>query len=133
LSISRAGLSGYGDLLVSLLEEARPGLAYRMKDGNALSMPADYRLAFREFGLSIGLRAVKRTQGLVQSNPGAFDALPSFGSLVERLRPYLPWIDAIERFWLKPEHRGSRSWKEQEDINAVMLATSLAPDGYLAL
>jgi hypothetical protein len=131
--LARAGLSDYGDLLVSLLNEARPGLAYQTKDRNVLSMPADYRLAFRELGLSIGLRAVKRTQALVESNPRAFYALPSLGPHIERLRPYLPLIDAIERFWPEPENRGSRSWKEHEDINAFMLATSLAPDGYLAL
>jgi len=96
-------------------------------------MPAEYRLAFRELGLSIGLRAAKRTQELVESNPRAFNSLPSLGLHIERLRPYLPLIDAIERFWLEPENRDSRTWKEHEDINAVMLVTSLAPDGYLAI
>jgi hypothetical protein len=42
-------------------------------------------------------------------------------------------IDAIESFWLEPENRQRGSWKEHEDINAVMLATSLAPEGYLLL
>jgi hypothetical protein len=31
------------------------------------------------------------------------------------------------------EHRDDATWREHQDINAVMLATSLAPDGYLAL
>ena len=131
--LTQAGLAGYGDLLVSVLDEARPGLAYQMRDRDVLSMPAESRLAFRELGLSIGLRAVKRTQELMESNPGAFDSLPALGPRIERLRPYLPLIDAIERFWLEPDNRGSRTWKEHEDINAVMLATSLAPDGFLAM
>jgi hypothetical protein len=131
--LTHAGLSGYGDLLVFVLDEARPGLAYQMKNRDVLSMPADSRLAFRELGLSIGLRAVKCTQELLESNPRAFDSLPSLGLRIERLRPYLPLIDAIERFWLESKNRGSRTWKEHEDINAVMLATSLAPDGYLAI
>jgi hypothetical protein len=42
-------------------------------------------------------------------------------------------IDAIEGFWLDPRTREATTWKEHEDINAVMLATSLAPEGYLAL
>jgi hypothetical protein len=116
-----------------VLDEARPGLAYQMKDRDVLSMPAESRLAFCELGLSIGLCAVKRTQALMENNPGAFDSLPALGPRIERLRPYLPLIDAIERFWLVPDNRGSRTWKEHEDINAVMLATSLAPDGFLAM
>jgi hypothetical protein len=131
--LTQAGLAGYGDLLVSVLDEARPGLAYQMKDRDVLSMPAESRLAFREFGLSIGLRAVKRTQELMERNSRALASLPALGSHIERMRPYLPLIGAIERFWLEPQNRGSRTWKEHEDINAVMLATSLAPDGFLAM
>jgi hypothetical protein len=131
--LTRAGLAGYGDLLVSVLDEARPGLAYQMKDRDVLSMPAGSRLAFRELGLSIGLRAVKRTQEHMESNPRAFASLPALGPHIERMRPYLPLIGAIERLWLEPENRDSRTWKEHEDINAVMLATSLAPDGFLAM
>jgi len=118
---------------VSVLDEARPGLAYQMQDSDMLSMPVDYRLAFRELGLSIGLRAVKRTQELMERNSQAFDSLPSLGPRIERLRPYLPVIDAIERFWLEPRKRDSRTWEEHEDINAFMLTTSLAPDGFLAI
>jgi hypothetical protein len=131
--LTQAGLSGYGDLLVSVLDEARPGLAYQMKDRDVLSMPAESRLPFRELGLSIGLRAVKRTRELMERNPRAFASLPPLGPRIERMRPYLPLIDAIEHFWLEPENRGSRTWQEHEDINAVMLATSLAPDGFLAM
>jgi len=39
----------------------------------------------------------------------------------------------IENFWLYPEHRKSESWIEHQNINEVMLATSLAPDGILEL
>ena len=131
--LTRAGLSGYGDLLVSVLNEARPGLAYLMEDRDVLSMPAESRLVFRELGLSLGLRAAKRTQELMAKNSWAFDSLPSLCPRTERLRAYLPLIDTIECFWLEPKNRGSRTWKEHEDINAVMLATSLAPDGFLAI
>jgi len=116
-----------------VLNEARPGLAHQMKDRDVLSMPAESRLAFRELGLSIGLRAVKRTQELVERNSRAFASLPALGPHIGRMRPYLPLIGAIERFWLEPQNRGSRTWKKHEDINAVMLATSLAPDGFLAM
>jgi hypothetical protein len=131
--LTQAGLAGYGDLLVSVLDEARSGLAYQMDDGDVLSMPAQSRLALRELGLFIGLRAVERAQALMERNPGAFVSLPDLGPRIERLRPYFPLIDAIERFWLEPRNRDSRTWKEHEDINAVMLATSLAPDGFLPM
>jgi hypothetical protein len=39
----------------------------------------------------------------------------------------------IESFWLRPEHRRTRSWGEHADINDVMLATALAPDGFVVL
>jgi hypothetical protein len=34
---------------------------------------------------------------------------------------------------LVPEHRAGPPWQEHEDINDVMLATSLAPAGYLTI
>ena len=44
---------------------------------------------------------------------------------------WLPLKDTIERFWSEPAHQHVQSWTAHEDINAVMLATSLAPHGYL--
>jgi len=131
--LTLAGIHGYGGLLNTLLDEASPGLEYYARDRGALATPADYRLAFRELGLSIGLRAVRRTQELAAQHPEAFDSVPSLGSRLERLMPYVPLIDAIEGFWLEPRNRKGTTWKEHEDINAVMLATSLAPEGYLAI
>ena len=96
-------------------------------------MPSDYRLAFRELGLSIGLRAVKRTQELATQHPGALDSVSSIGPRLERLTHYDPSIDKIEGFWLETPNRTSSTWKEHEDINSVMLAASLAPEGYLVL
>jgi hypothetical protein len=45
----------------------------------------------------------------------------------------LSLIEKIEMFWLDGTNREANSWTEHRDINMVMLATSLAPDGYLAL
>jgi hypothetical protein len=41
--------------------------------------------------------------------------------------------EAIEKFWLDPQNRTAESWTGHQDINSVMLATSLAPDGFLKL
>ncbi len=128
-----AGVAGYGDLLAGLLDAALPGLEYYAADQGDLSLPANYRLAFRELGLSIGLKAVRRTQALAAQEPKAFESLPSLGSRLAQLMRYDPLIDAIEGFWMEPANRKSETWKEHEDINAVMLATSLAPEGFLAL
>ncbi|MCG6860299.1 MAG: hypothetical protein LJE70_03310 [Chromatiaceae bacterium] len=55
--------------------------------------------------------------------------MPSLCSRVERLIPYFPLIAAIEGFWLEPRNQAGTTWKAHENINAVMLATSLAPGG----
>jgi hypothetical protein len=39
--------------------------------------------------------------------------------------------DAITHFWLDPESRATALWREHQDINEVMLATALLPDGVL--
>jgi hypothetical protein len=44
-----------------------------------------------------------------------------------------PIHTSIEKFWLNPKHQTQNSWLEHGDINNVMLATSLLPDGYLQL
>jgi hypothetical protein len=37
----------------------------------------------------------------------------------------------IEEFWLGEENRRTSGWISHRDINMVMLATSLVPDGFL--
>jgi hypothetical protein len=39
----------------------------------------------------------------------------------------------LERFWLDPISRTASTWNEHRDINSVMLATSLAPAGFLSI
>jgi hypothetical protein len=100
---------------------------------NPLKLPAVYRLAFRELGLSIGLRAVKKVQGLIGQNPGLFSGKHTLHARIEALMQYVPLTGKIEMFWLERANRESDSWTAHRDINMVMLATSLAPDGYLTL
>jgi len=91
-----------------------------------LDGPAGARLAFRELGLAIGLAAVELLDSETASGCGAgrHDVIPElFGHVPLRRR--------IEGFWLEPAHREVATWREHEDINAVMLATSLLPEGYL--
>jgi hypothetical protein len=46
---------------------------------------------------------------------------------------YISFSEKIEMFWLEKANQKANSWTEHRDINMVMLATSLAPDGYLTL
>ena len=99
---------------------------------NLFMLSADYRLAFRELGLSIGLRALAKLKQLLEDNPDPFGPGNSLTARVKALGRYTPLADTIERFWLDPTHQQAATWLEHEDINTVMLATSLAPDGFLA-
>ena len=120
------------DLLAVLLDASLAGLlAFGRED--VLRLPADYRLAFRELGLSIGLEAVERLSGFIERNERAFSKERELKLQTKALKQYEGLTEAIDRFWLEPEHQGARSWTEHQEINMVMLATSLAPDGYLTL
>jgi len=99
--------------------------------GDAFMLPVDYRTAFRELGLSIGLGAAEMVKGLIEKNPTLFHK--EIHSLVEGLERYKPLKGVIEAFWLTPTHREASSWTAHRDINTVMLATSLVPSGFLTL
>lgn len=45
----------------------------------------------------------------------------------------MPLRDVIEAAWRDPEQQHNTTWIELRDINEVMLATSLVPDGFLVL
>jgi hypothetical protein len=46
---------------------------------------------------------------------------------------YLPLRKKIEQFWMDGKNRGASTWIEHREINMVMLATSLAPGGFLRI
>jgi hypothetical protein len=119
-------------LLKDLLDSSFLGLEFYGRD-NSLNLPGDYRLAFRELGLAIGLRAVQKLRGLIEENPDIFDKKHSLHLRIDKLTRHTPLIEKIERFWLEPKNQDVLSWTDHRDINMVMLATSLAPDGYLDL
>jgi len=119
------------EMLEILLDSSRQGLELYLVR-SPLNFPADYRLAFRELGLSIGLRAAERMQKLIEQNP-KFSNEKHLLSRVESMIKFLPLSEGIEKFWLDPASRESPTWIEHRDINMVMLATSLTPDGYLTI
>jgi hypothetical protein len=126
------GMPGHADLVVTLLDQARRGLQVPTVREAILALPLRDRLAFRELGLSIGLRALQRIRERLDRDPAARAALPYLPGALDRLRPYDGLVGRIEGFWLDPQNRSGEAWQGHEDISAVMLATSLAPEGYLA-
>jgi hypothetical protein len=99
---ARGALTQYPGLHAAIQEAARIGLA-RYLSGPELRAPAADRLAFRELGLAIGLTDT----------------------------PYAAAGRQILGFWLDPANRGNSTWTEHADINEVMLATCLVPQGFL--
>jgi len=97
-----------------------------------LNLPAAHRLAFRELGLSIGLQAIERLQGLLEQYPGIFNKKPLIHSRVLSLMRYVRLSEMINAFWLESENKKFDSWTDHRNINIVMLATSLSPDVYLS-
>jgi hypothetical protein len=121
-----------GTLLEDLLSASLRGLE-PFGGKSAFALPARYRLAFREFGLSIGLKAAERLKYMMEEHPDSFGSPRRLGQKIAALTRYRPLAESIEAFWLEPANREAGTWTEHRDINMVMLATSLAPDGFLSL
>lgn len=100
-------------LRAALLGAARMGLEHYVVQPD-LRSSAEHRLAFRELGLAIGLAAAEAMKA------GVFAR-------------YAPLRTAISSFWLDADHRRTRTYRGHEDISDVMLATTVAPNGFLAL
>ena len=118
--------------LESVLRDIETGLqAFIMH--NPLNLPAEHRLAFRELGLAIGLHTIDRMQKTIAQHPGNFSNVDQLSSTLENLSRFYPVYEVIKDFWLDTGHRSVSTWQEHADINNVMLATCLAPGGYLEL
>ena len=116
-------------LLADLLDAGAKGLWFS-GSRSTLHKTAPYRLAFRELGLAIGLHAAERIDVLFRERPELCAKRNSFAPRLREILHHRPLCYKIEEFWLSTEHQQAASWTEHQDINTVMLATSLAPDGY---
>jgi hypothetical protein len=119
-------------LLEILLESSLIGLESFVRE-DSLRLPVGYRLAFRELGLSIGLRAVEKIRELIEQKSTPLRNKKSLNSLLKSMDRYAGLREIIERFWLEGKNRKAGSYTAHHDINEVMLATSLAPNGFLEL
>ena len=130
--LSTSGSDLPADLPITLLDASLSGLASLARK-NSWDYPADYRLAFRELGLSIGFRALEKLEEFIKNQQGPLKMDPAWHTRIERLAIYGDLREQIESFWLDRRNRAVPSWTEHREINMVMLATSLAPDGYFTL
>jgi hypothetical protein len=125
----QAALGRDPQLLGALLDAVAMGLpAWRARTD--LNASAEARLAFRELGLAIGLGALEL---LARARRGAPRPDPALDSRLAALAPYASLRTRLEDFWLDPAHQRSASWQAHQDINDVMLATALLPDGFASL
>jgi hypothetical protein len=115
-------------LFDALLGAALGGLPHCLAQPD-LRASADHRLAFRELGLAIGLAAIRR----MEEDGTQLVATPAARARLEQLARYVPLGTDIEAFWLLPGHQRTPAWIDHQDINEVMLATRLVPDGFLVL
>lgn len=104
--------------MLKVLRCTLSGLTHFSQNGT-LSVPAGRRLGFRELGLAAGLHGLD----LLRENLGPEQ--PDARACCEDLRRYLPVAQQIEDFWLQPDHRFQSSWRDHQDINDVMLVSSL--------
>ena len=122
------GVSFPPGLLGSVTTAALGGLGRFLPDP-VPALPAGYRLAFRELGLSTGLAAAGELREVIAENSRSPDESPCPAGW--RHSACTPMRERIEGFWLDTQNRTSTTWTGHREINTVMLATSLAPGGFL--
>jgi hypothetical protein len=119
------------ELLDALLSAAAQGLAH-FERHNELYEPAERRLAFRELGLALGIAALSPLAQALDAASGLAGGA-RLGARLAALAPFAPLGRRILADWRDPRKQQTRSWLEHADINDVMLASALLPDGVLTL
>ncbi|MBM9604649.1 hypothetical protein [Desulfopila inferna] len=127
IKLTASGKPVLPGLTEDLLKAAAQGLTHYSAQ-NPLRLPVEFRLAFRELGLAIGLRAV----GRINTYLSEFEKFPknSFVQLLDELSGYQSLRDTAEECWLAPENRETYTWESHNNINYIMLCTALSPGGF---
>jgi hypothetical protein len=112
--------------LDDILQGAAVGLE-QYQQANRLDAPSDQRLAFREFGLALGLSLAE------SMSMSTFEFSEDAQTALGEIRAYDEYRDTIIDFWMESSHRESETWTEHRDINEVMLASALLGDDVLAI
>ena len=103
-----------------LFSETLASLKSYSQDKFSKVTSAQFRLAFRECGLSLGIRVLNGQKEKYSDQETEFDKLDRYTSLA----------DEIEQFWMTPENQNSTTWQGHLDINAITLASSLLANNY---
>ena len=118
------------DLLEALLDGCSRGLASFLR-ARPLARPASHRLAFRELGLAIGLKAVAAIAYEIKQR--SVDNRGALRRGTDWLLRHESLATEIIDDWLSPARQQDESWRAHQDINDVMLATALIPDTFLSI
>ena len=84
----------------------------------------NYLSLHEDGGDQVFLDRARRLVGQVHDVPGGY-------AENDARRGWPGRMDDRERTWIRPENRDFPAWTDHRNINDVMLATCLAPDGYL--
>jgi hypothetical protein len=113
------GVFNYESLLENVLDSSLVGLEAISRD-ESLLYPAEYS-------------AVESLQNWIEVNPEIFRRKSGLKKRIEDIASYVPLKETIEQFWINDKNREANTWTEHREINMVMLATSLAPGGFLTI
>ena len=119
-------------LLEEILEACRNGLTEFLA-GRSLNQPVSHRLAFRELGLAIGLKALPIISDAIENDSGPFENRTALQRIVDLLFQYESLSQDIISVWLPHAQSRDQIWQSHQDINDVMLATALVPEMFLSV
>ena len=118
------------EMIPVLIDAAADGMSRFVQRGD-LRRPAAMRLAFRELGLAIGAFGIALVQQEARRGSGSLAMRKHERAHLETLAPSIALGAAIQAFWLEERNRPSRASDDHRDIDDVMLATSLVPEGFV--
>jgi len=118
--------------LEELMDACRNGLMAFL-GARQLSRPASHRLAFRELGLAIGLRALPMIADGISKDRRRFGSGCALPRSVDLLLPHESLSENIDSFWMPHTQHPDTNWLAHRNINEVMLATALIPDTFLSV
>ena len=119
-------------LLEAVIQGCRDSLMLLFQT-SCLNQPTPHRLAFRELGLAIGLRALPIIAGAMDKNRNRFESGLALRQTIDLLLPYESLSDEITGLWLPYVESRPESWRGHQDINEVMLVTAIIPDTFLSV
>jgi hypothetical protein len=104
----------------------------RIPRAGHLANAVSNRLAFRELGLAIGLKAVSAIAHVIEKSRNHFKNRGDLSRSI-MLQRHVSIADEIISVWLAYVEHRDKSWRAHQDINKVMLATALIPNTFLSI